>query len=372
MQILDLRPGTVRFMSSMWGRGTSVRGLQAENSSAPHIVARLTAKVADGLIARRVSARSLGEPGPAIVSIGNLALGGTGKTPVVAALADELAALGLKGAVLTRGYGSPLAGPLVVDSDNDLAGDEARLIAAALADKGWPVIQARRRMRGLGYLLESFPATEVVIVEDGHQTAHLGRHLDVVILDGWFVDRRDDGEIVHAVTGPVMPFGPWRESSMGADRAGIWLLETGVVISGEGGGGQAVTTFQRKLSLRDPRGDQRVESPEGRPAILSGIARPEAFENSLVKVLKSEAVLAVRCGDHALYAPRMVAKIRSAASGAGADFLVTTAKDWVKLKPFWPADFPVLVADLEICWGSGKTLPEIVVERLVADGHLRI
>ncbi len=372
MRILDLRPRTVRIMSNLWSRGTSVRGLQADHSGSPHMAARLTAKVTDGLIARRVAARNLGESGPALVSIGNLALGGTGKTPVVAALADDLASSGLKGAVLTRGFGSPLAGPLTVDPDNDLAGDEARLIATILAGRGWPVIQARRRVRGLDYLLEEYPATEVVIVEDGHQTARLGRHLDVVILDGWFVDRHRDCEKVHAVTGPVLPFGPWRESSTGADRAGIWLLETGADTPGEGMGGQSVTTFQRKLSLRDPRNDQKIESPDGRPAILSGIARPEAFENSLVEVLPCEAVLAVRCGDHARYAPRLVAVITSAASDAGADYLVTTAKDWVKLKPFWPADFPVLVADLEICWGPGKTFPEIVVERLVAGGHLKI
>jgi len=372
MRIFDLRPGTVRFMSRLWGRGTSVRGQQEANPAAPHLAARLTAKVADGLTARRVAARSLGASGPAIVSIGNLALGGTGKTPVVAALADDLAASGLKGAVLTRGFGSPLAGPLTVDPGNDLAGDEARLIASVLADRGWPVIQARRRVKGLDYLLDTHPATEIVIVEDGHQTAHLGRHLDVVILDGWYVDRQEGGGKVHAATGPVMPFGPWRESSAGADRAGIWLLETEADMPGEGVGGQSVAPFQRKLSLRDPRSEQKVESPDGRPAIHSGIARPEAFEQSLVNVLKNEAVLAVRCGDHAMYAPRLVAKITGAAREAGADFMVTTAKDWVKLKPFWPADFPVLVADLEIRWGSGKTLAELVREHLVADGHLQI
>jgi tetraacyldisaccharide 4'-kinase len=372
MRILDLRPGTVRFMSKLWGKGTPVRGQQAGQSRVPHLAARLTSRVAHGLIARRVAARRLGETGPAVVSIGNLALGGTGKTPVVAALADALAASGHKGAVLTRGFGSPLAGPLAVDPDNDLAGDEARLIATVLTDRGWPVIQARRRVRGLEYLLDTHPATEVVVVEDGHQTAHLGRHLDVVILDGWFVDGKDGREKVHAVTGPVLPFGPWRESSLGADRAGIWLLETGADMSSEGRGGQSVVTFQRKLTLRDPHGDKSVDTPDGHPAILSGIARPEAFENSLLKVLGNEAVLAVRCGDHARYAPRMVEKITGAASDAGADFLVTTAKDWVKLKPFWPEDFPVLVADLEICWGPGQTLPEIVVERLVAGGHLQI
>ncbi|MCK9995403.1 MAG: tetraacyldisaccharide 4'-kinase [Candidatus Krumholzibacteria bacterium] len=372
MRILDFRPMTVRLMSNLWGSGTSFRGHYADKPGSNHLAARLAARITEGFIARRVAARSLDRSGPAIVSIGNLALGGTGKTPVVAALAGDLAAAGWKGGVLTRGFGSPLAGPLTVDPDNDLAGDEARLIATVLASRGWPVIQARRRERGLQHLLEVHPEIEVVVVEDGHQTAHLGRNLDVVILDGWFVDHDDGREKVHAVTGPVLPFGPWRESSAGADRAGIWLLETGMDMPREGQGGQAVATFQRKLSLRDPQGDRSVDSPDGQAAILSGIARPEAFENSLLKILARDAVLAVRCGDHVRYTPRMVAKITSAARDAGSDFLVTTAKDWVKLKPFWPAGFPLLVADLEICWGQGRTLPEIVGECLVADGHMRI
>jgi len=236
MRVLDKRPRTVRFMSNLWGRGPSVRGFMAKKPESTHLAARFTAKVADGLIARRVAARNLSEACPALVSIGNLALGGTGKTPVVAALADDLASAGWKGAVLTRGFGSPLTGPLTVDPDNDLAGDEARLIAATLVARGWPVIQARRRKKGLDHLLEVYPGTEVVIVEDGHQTAHLGRHLDVVILDGWFVNQADGREKVCAATGPVFPFGPWRESSAGADRAGIWLLETEKDMPAEGRG----------------------------------------------------------------------------------------------------------------------------------------
>ncbi len=149
MRILDLRPRTVRLMSHLWGRGAPVRGRCTDLPGSGHLAARWTARLADGFIARRVAALRLVEPGPTIISIGNLALGGTGKTPVVAALADELAVAGWKGAVLTRGFGSSLAGPLTVAADNVLAGDEARLMAAALAARDWPVIQARRRALGL-------------------------------------------------------------------------------------------------------------------------------------------------------------------------------------------------------------------------------
>jgi tetraacyldisaccharide 4'-kinase len=364
MRVLDLRPRTVRMMSSLWGRSSRFQGHHAHQASPPNPATRCVAKLADAFIKRRVSARSLCEGGPAIISVGNLALGGTGKTPVVAALAADLAASGLKGAVLTRGFGSPLAGPLTVDSGNVLAGDEARLMAAALSAHKWPVIQARRRTRGLGHLLEKFPATEVVIVEDGHQTAGLGRHLDVVILDGWTVTGKGADAKVNAVTGPVFPLGPWRESAAGADRAGIWLLETDQEVPAAGSGGQAVARFHRNLILRNPRGGNSGDLPAGRPGVLSGIARPEAFENSLEKVLNQEPVLAVRCGDHAQYTPRGVAGIVNALKEEGAGYLVTTVKDWVKLEPFWPQGLAALVADLEIKWGHDKALPELVGERL--------
>ena len=366
MRVVDLRPRSVRLVSSLWGRGPVVRGQGENPSPEPNLATRLAGRVADGFVGRRVSDRQQIGPVPGIVSVGNLALGGTGKTPVVAALGKDLAAAGWKGAVLTRGFGSPLAGPFTVDRANALAGDEARLMAMSLSSCGWPVIQARRRVQGLDFLMEKFPDTGIVIVEDGHQTARLGRHLDVVILDAWTVESVGDSRIVRPVTGPVFPFGPWRESAAGAARAGIWVLETDQEVPAAGETGQAVAAFQRKSVLRCPHSGLQVEPPTGRAAVLSGIARPESFEKGLDKILINDPVLAVRCADHVEYLPRRVAQIAKEYRESKADFLVTTAKDWVKLEPFWPGGLPVLVADLEITWGRAKTLPDLVGERLEA------
>jgi tetraacyldisaccharide 4'-kinase len=281
--------------------------------------------------------------------VGNLALGGTGKTPVVINLAGGLASLGYRGAVLTRGFGSRLAGPLNVGPDNSLAGDEARLMAASLASCEWPVIQAKRRDQGMEHIASNFPQLDVVIVEDGHQTARLGRDLDIVILDAWVVVREGDRNFLKPVTGPVFPFGPWRESALGAERAGIWVLET---------------DDQRHLTLRWPDGKEAADLEGKSPAVLSGIARPEAFESTLEKILPDNPVLAVRLGDHAQYAPRLVNKIAVACAAADSDYLITTAKDWVKLKPFWQSSLPVFVADLAIRWGQNKALPAMIGERL--------
>ena len=364
MRILDLRPKTVRLMSSLWGGGSPIRGQLADDPGSGSLPGRLAGRIADDLMVRRIGGRTKAQQGPLVVSVGNLALGGTGKTPVVTTLAAELADGGRTGAILTRGFGSPLAGPLIVEPENLLAGDEARMMAGALTGSGWTVVQARRRHRGLDFLLAKDPGLDIVIVEDGHQTARVGRDLDIVILDAWLLVSDAGVNHVRPLTGPVFPFGPWRESAAGAFRAGIWLLETEEVDLPGGAGGQEVVTFQRRLTLRGPGGETAPDLSGKRPAVLSGIARPEAFESSLGRVMENEPILAVRCGDHARYAPRLVAEISGAVRGAGADFLVTTAKDWVKLEPFWGDAVPVLVADLQISWGSGKTLSAMVEERL--------
>ena len=95
------------------------------------------------------------------------------------------------------------------------------------------------------------------------------------------------------------------------------------------------------------------------------------FEKSLKEVLPREPVLAIRCGGHEPYRRRRVARITQALRTSGAEYLVTTSKDWVKLGPLWPRELPVLVAELTIRWGRDQALGELVAERLsdlVTDG----
>jgi tetraacyldisaccharide 4'-kinase len=321
-------------------------------------------------MARRVAARMAPPDDIFVVSVGNLALGGTGKTPVTLALARDLAGRGLNGAVLTRGFGSRLKGPLTVDSGNSLAGDEARLMAASLADTpsgtSWIVVQARNRVEGLSYLRRENPDLDIVIAEDAHQTANLGRQLDIVILHRW----EDGADGPEPAPGPVVPFGPWRESAAGAARAGIWLIE-GEVGSAEPSGGAGkdkpdVVTFSRTMNLTVPDGGLPDPGPTTAWAALAGIARPGRFEDGATGLRGCSPVLAFRPGDHARYGPRMARRIRTAMEAAGAGLLVTTAKDWVKLEDWWGEDFPVLVADLSIAWGDDTALPDLVGERLDA------
>jgi len=322
--------------------------------------------VADHLMARRVATRPAPPQRPLIVSVGNLALGGTGKTPVVATLARDLAEHGLAGCILTRGFGSALEGPLQVLPDNAAAGDEARLLAASLDASKWSVVQARRRERGLGLLQEQWPQLDVVILEDGHQTAGVGRHVDVVILDSWSVREGATGRSVVPRTGCVFPLGPWRESARGAQRAAIWLLETDEAVPAQGTDGATVSTFSRTAALSATHATAPV--PGGDWAVLSGIARPVAFEQAAGRLIGRDPLLAIRADDHQAYGPNLADRIATAVTAAGADSLLTTAKDWIKLENFWTAAIPVWTAELSIHWGQKNALPDLIRQRIALSG----
>jgi tetraacyldisaccharide 4'-kinase len=286
-----------------------------------------------------------------VVSVGNLRVGGTGKTPVTAQLAADLAAAGLRGAVLTRGYKSVAAGPLTVTPDHPGAGDEARLLAAKLQACGWGVVQARRRAAGMAMLLGGDPRPEVVLVEDGHQTGSVARHLDVLILDRW--DTTPTG--VAARAGLALPWGPYRESARGAGRAGVWLLETTLPPAAAAQAGVVVCGFAREVTLAGLTRDESVV------ALVSGLARPEGFEGACARVIGRAPRLSVRCGDHCRYEGGLLDRALAVGRARDVTAWITTEKDWVKLRPLWPTELPLTVARLEVRWTGVPALPEVVL-----------
>jgi tetraacyldisaccharide 4'-kinase len=309
-----------------------------------------------------VASRYPTEDGPFIVSVGNLALGGTGKTPVIMGLARDLAHEGFFGAILTRGYKSPLAGPVEVTTDLLLAGDEARLLSQALQPEGWLVVQARNRWAGMLHLLQLGRPLDFILLEDGHQTRKVGRDLDVVILDRWSSRQLSTGPVVQPVAGPVFPFGPYRESAQGAGRAGILLVESDVPLPLLGPGGQQVATFHRESQWKVTRPSQPARPKGSALAVVSGIARPEAFEQSVARLAEVTLRVSVRLQDHQPYGPRLVRRLKEALRQEDVSEMVTTAKDWIKLEPFWENDIPVWISHLEIGWGQQNVLPQLVRE----------
>jgi tetraacyldisaccharide 4'-kinase len=358
--ILDWRPAWERHFTARWSDGGQAILPPGRRGN---IIENTWARVVDSWQARSVEKRQPPAEGPLVVSVGNLALGGTGKTPVIMALARDLAGSGKRGCILTRGFRSPLAGPLAVSPDNELAGDEARLMAGQLALHGWPVIQSRDRSRGLPFIRENLGSLDFILLEDGHQTRGVGRHLDILILDRWTEQTGFDVPCLQPETGPVFPLGPYRESRTGAQRAQILLVESTAELPDRGCHGQQTATFSRRPVLR-PVGSVSEEYKLAEPhAVVSGIARPTAFESSLAALVGFPATLAIRLRDHQEYSPRLARRICSAMDDHEARTLVTTAKDWVKLKPFWPGQHPVTVVDLDLEWGHRNALPQLVEER---------
>lgn len=352
VKIVDLRPQMVRRFTR-----------SDKRPSSPSVLGRFAGWISDFIINRKIASRPEVTGTPLLVSVGNLALGGTGKTPVVMSLARELASSGLKGAVLTRGYGSPLSGPLIIERENSLAGDEARMMAGHLEDTGWPVVQSRHRPDGLKFLKSMDKDLKIILLEDAFQTGGLARHIDLVILDSWHVVDSSEKPALMPVTGPVFPFGPWRETAGGAERADALLVETEGGIPQTSTTEQPVFSFRRFVKLNLVHGPER-ELTDLNLALLSGIARPEKFEDAVLKLMPKKAVLGLRCQDHVKYTNRLVDEILKEMDGTEAEILVTTAKDWVKLSNVWSDPRPVFVLEMSLIWQQKNALNQWLVERV--------
>ncbi len=354
-ELLDARPRAVRLLERFW------EGNATREGALPRGLAGLTGGVGRRLLGRRIATR--GEPPDSclVLSVGNLRIGGTGKTPVVIALAEELARRGYRGAVITRGYGGRASGPVLVARDMSGAGDEARLMAARLP--AWAVVQARDRAAGLRFALRLDPVPDIALLEDGHQSAGVARHLDLLILDRW----EREGDLVRPRTGLTLPWGPYREDAGGARRAALWLLETAAQdarLHGEGERSPVpVLTFRRRLGLPESTGG----GPDGPYGICSGIARPALFEAACAELVGRPPAWVARFGDHAVYGEAQLRGLRDLAAAHGGGACLTTEKDWVKLEPLW-RDMPLasLPVRLDIAWGTSAALPDWVEERLRA------
>jgi tetraacyldisaccharide 4'-kinase len=217
-----------------------------------------------------------------VISVGNLAIGGTGKTPLVAWLARRLAAQGAVAAVVSRGYGGTAGpGPVVVSTgsgprvDARICGDEPHLLARALP--GTIVIVGADRVEGARAAAAAGAA--VVVLDDGFQHRRLGRDLDIVLLDG---RSPFDG-------GRLLPAGRLREPASSLARADLVVLTR----LGEGDEARATRAAVRAAGFTGPivRAGHRVIAyfdldgkPHAAPAealAFCGIGDPSLFRADL-------------------------------------------------------------------------------------------
>lgn len=272
-----------------------------------------------------------------VISVGNLHLGGGGKTPLVAAIATHLRDAGRQVAILTRGYGSEGTGVRIVSRGHGpmlgprKAGDEPVLLAGELP--GVSVIVNPDRYEAGRHALERLDAPpDLFLLDDGF--SHLRLHRDVDLLAFPAADPFAGGRLP--------PFGRLREPLAAARRAHAVLL-TGAPAEDGGGLGQQLAAalaphgydgpgFVSRTVSDDPRSARPGETQPGRRAlVVSGIARPEPFL-ATVREQGFEIARHLEFGDHHPYPAETLEKIAQAYEAEGAELIVTTGKDRVKLQ----------------------------------------
>jgi tetraacyldisaccharide 4'-kinase len=295
--------------------------------------------------------RKLGRP---VISVGNLRVGGSGKTPVVAYLARLLLEWGEQPVVLTRGYARkiPRDGVTVVSdrssvlADLSTAGDEPLMLARALA--GVPVLVSADRYLS-GVLSERrFDAT-VHLLDDGFQHLELERDVDLLLLS------EED------LTDRPLPGGRLRERVEAARHADAALVTAGydTAAARVGRAAGVPTVFRLARTIGAPRQVAAPRDPVVVPAasrvfVLTGIARPDRFIAD-VAAAGWEIAGTMNFRDHYPFTARDVARIATAARAAGSAIVLTTEKDAVRLADLPLGDLPI--AALPLVVGIEPELP---------------
>jgi tetraacyldisaccharide 4'-kinase len=311
------------------------------------------------MVARAVLYRSGLRPvqraGIPVVSVGNLTVGGTGKTPVVDALVKRLLARGLRVAVVSRGYGGNYRGAVGV-----VAAGDGRLLLDAQAAGDEPCLLARRnpalqvyvaRRRACGVRAAEAAGAEVIVLDDGFQHLAVQRDLDIVLLDS----RSPFGN------GQLLPAGPLREAPAALRRAGLVILThaAGDALPPPYFPGQVLRCRHRladTLSTLDGEECPWSDLTQRQVIAFAGIARPDDFFAAL-RARGVELASTLALNDHQDYAAEQLNRLIQMCDNKS--LLITTEKDAVKLRA---ASFPCpcLIAPLVLEFDEPGQLEEIL------------
>ncbi|MBU1567221.1 MAG: tetraacyldisaccharide 4'-kinase [Proteobacteria bacterium] len=301
-----------------------------------------------------------------VISVGNLVLGGTGKTPTVHYLAKLLLQQGYHPAIISRGYGGKAKQKVNVVSDGNTlyltpeqAGDEPYMLAEELP--GVPVLTGKRRLSPCLLAIEDFNV-DVLILDDGFQHLAIKRDIDIVLFDG----------TVLAGNKRIFPGGILREPLSALHRCDAFVI-TGI---NEKNKEQAEEfgTYLRNLFTTKPvyfasLDMHKLQCPDLRNEISSsggpffafcGIANPSRFQESLnAMAIQLSGFLALP--DHVHYNQDMMIDICKQAIASGARQLVTTKKDFVKIKDF---DSTLLRHVMEIHFQTEKSFDLFITKSM--------
>jgi tetraacyldisaccharide 4'-kinase len=278
-----------------------------------------------------------------VISVGNITVGGTGKTPAVIMIARMLSDQGRRPAVLSRGYGGASRSPVNIVSDGktllmapENAGDEPVLMAAKLP--AIPVLTGPRRYLTGKAAIDRFGA-DVLVLDDAFQHRQIHRDINVLLMDS-------QSPVGNGLT---LPAGPLREPLSALRRADI-IIATGMMdglhpsvaiqaILKKEADEDHIPVFQGCHCpvdlVRADSGDAiPLDALQGRKVLaFSGIARPDGFRKT-IEAAGGRITSFLAYADHHAYTERDIYDMNSAALRNGAEFIVTTEKDGVKLGRF--------------------------------------
>lgn len=286
--------------------------------------------------------RAVAEPhraGVPVVCVGNLTVGGVGKTPIALDLGRRLTTAGIASAFVSRGYGGSLEGPIRVDPNRHTAaevGDEPLLLAGVA-----PTWVARKRADGVAAAEAGGAAS--VILDDGFQNPTVAKDLSLIVVDG----HRGFGN------GRVVPAGPLRESvEAGRTRADA------VVVMGDDDTGVA-ELFGSLPVLRaalKPDADARALAGK-RVVAFAGIGDPDKFFRTLAAI-GCEVISATGYADHSPFDDVTVRRHLDEAERLAADAVVATAKDAVRLPPELAA--AITVVGVRVAWDDSEAVDALL------------
>jgi len=305
-----------------------------------------------------------------VISVGNITVGGTGKTPLVMTLAKGLLERGIPLAILSRGYkGKASSEPVVSDGKKMLlslkeSGDEPFLMAQRLPEV--PILVGKDRSRNGQIALERF-AVRGILLDDGFQYLRLHRDLDILLVDSsfGFGDQH------------LLPRGVLREPLSHLRRAHLLLL-TKVEDA------EACRPLEKRLreihpsssifhshyepvGLIGPRGEwEEIHVLQGKRVMaLSGIADP-AYFSALLKKMGAEVIREIIYPDHHRYTTQDLTSFEK--NVGGIDWIVATEKDMVKLKELHLDPFPVRALRIELRIWEREEFFQRVVEVFAQKG----
>ncbi len=304
-----------------------------------------------------------------VISVGNLTVGGNGKTPLVLYLCHRLSAMGLRPVVVSRGYGRQQAGNMLAWSPGDppadpsIFGDEPTWFTRR--NPKVPVVVGADRVAACRWAIDELKA-EVLVLDDAFQHIRLARDLDLVA--------------VHAKAGlgnkQLLPAGPLREppSALGRAHGLIFTYAEPDQQAGDLRRQHALPEqlpaaackllpvgFSTGLALK-PREFSHIDRLWG----LCGIARPDGFVDTTLnagfKLLGMDT-----WPDHAPFSMRRFEKVLQRARRAGAEAILTTEKDLIKWPEAVQESISVLALRMELSWlGDGDRIMDDLLARAIA------